>query len=144
MSMLWFVRPVRWARSPLDHHAHLLPEDGEHPQGGLTARCGHRLPVTATVHTQPPAWRCPSCDLIFEADVVNSPPRFARHHPLPRMLSGTELVDWMALSRVHAGRVTQCHGEYLDAGQPMPQTPRPRVAVRHVAAGGTARAKTPG
>ncbi|MGH3429553.1 MAG: hypothetical protein ACRDQZ_18630 [Mycobacteriales bacterium] len=53
MSMLWFVRPVRWARSPLDHHAHLLPDSGEHAQGGLTARCGHRLPVTAAVDAAP-------------------------------------------------------------------------------------------
>lgn len=36
------------------------------------------------------------------------------------MLSGTELVDWMALSRVHTGRVTRCRGEYLDAGHRIP------------------------
>ncbi|MBV8541795.1 MAG: hypothetical protein JO063_04545 [Pseudonocardiales bacterium] len=36
------------------------------------------------------------------------------------MLSGTELVDWMALSRVHAGQVTRHQGRYLDGGQPMP------------------------
>lgn len=94
MTMLWFVRPVRWALPPLEYHAHLVPDGGEHPLGGPTARCGHRLPAAAAGHAAPPARRCPPCDLIFHADVVNSPPRFARPHQLAPMLSGTEL-DWM-------------------------------------------------
>ena len=32
------------------------------------------------------------------------------------MLSAQELVDWMALSRVHAGGLVHYHGEYLDSG----------------------------
>ncbi len=36
------------------------------------------------------------------------------------MLNGTQLADWMALSRVHAGAVTHRRKQYLDGGQPMP------------------------
>ena len=35
---------------------------------------------------------------------------------LPPMLTAQELVDWMALSRVHAGGLVHYHGEYLDSG----------------------------
>ena len=37
------------------------------------------------------------------------------------MLTAQELVDWVALSRVHAGAVVRCRGEYLDGGGPMPR-----------------------
>lgn len=113
--------PARWALSPLVYRAHLLlPEDGPPPSGVLKARCGHLLPTMAAVHDQLPARRCPPCELNFYADVDN-PPKFSRHGELPPMLTAEELVDWVALSRVHAGAVVRYRGEYLDGGQPMPQ-----------------------
>lgn len=45
------------------------------------------------------------------------PPRFVRLSVLlSPMLSVGELVDWMALSRVHAGAVVRCGEDYLDEG----------------------------
>lgn len=37
------------------------------------------------------------------------------------MWSGQELVDWMALSRVHNGAVVRSRGDYLDGGAPIPR-----------------------
>ena len=45
--------PARWARSPLDYHAHLLLPQGEHPSGVLKARCGALLTTSDTQHDQP-------------------------------------------------------------------------------------------
>ncbi|MGH3771415.1 MAG: hypothetical protein ACRDRW_08485 [Pseudonocardiaceae bacterium] len=66
-------RPVknlaRWARSPLDYHAHLLLPEGEHPSGVLQARCGDLMITGLTQHDQPPpGLRCERCHLIFLAD----------------------------------------------------------------------------
>ena len=63
---------------------------------------------------------------LVRADVDN-PPRFARHGELPPMLSAQELVDWMALSRVHAGGVVRSQGDYLDGAAPMPRSLIPEV-----------------
>lgn len=108
--------PARWALSPLDCHAHLLLPQGDHPRGVLKARCSHLLPPMAAVHDHSPARPCPPCELTFHADVDN-PPRFTRQPGLPPMLIAQELVDWMALSRVHAGAVIRHGGQYLDGGQ---------------------------
>ena len=64
----------------------------------------------ATVHDQPPARPCSPCDLISRADVDN-PPRFARQGALLPMLTAQELVDWVALSRVHGGAVVRYRGQ---------------------------------
>ncbi|MGH3709872.1 MAG: hypothetical protein ACRDRQ_17585 [Pseudonocardiaceae bacterium] len=62
-------RPVRWARSPLDYHAHWLLPDGEHPEGVLRAWCGAVMTTSATPHEQPlSGLRCERCHLIFLAD----------------------------------------------------------------------------
>jgi hypothetical protein len=61
--------PARWARSPLDYHAHLLLPQGEHPPGALKARCGELLTTSVTQHDQPlPGLNCQRCRLIFLAD----------------------------------------------------------------------------
>lgn len=41
---------ARWARSPLDNHAHLLLPEGDHPSGALKAWCGAVLTTVVTVH----------------------------------------------------------------------------------------------
>ncbi len=63
-------RPARWALSPLDCSAHLLLPVGEHPQGVLKTRCGHRLPTIAAVHDHPPGLVCSQCAVIFFVDYV--------------------------------------------------------------------------
>ena len=40
---------------------------------------------------------------------------------LPPVLTAQELIDWMALSRVHGGGVVRYREEYLDGGAPMPR-----------------------
>ena len=61
--------PARWARSPLDYHAHLLLPQGEHPPGVFKARCGALLTMSVTQHDQPlPGLNCQRCRLIFLAD----------------------------------------------------------------------------
>ena len=61
--------PARWARSPLDYHAHLLLPQSEHPPGVLKARCGELLTTSVTQHDQPlPGLNCQRCRLIFLAD----------------------------------------------------------------------------
>jgi hypothetical protein len=61
--------PTRWARSPLDYHAHLLLPEGEHPSGVLKARCGKLLTTGVTQHDQPlPGLTCQRCRLTFRAD----------------------------------------------------------------------------
>ncbi|MBW0009676.1 MAG: hypothetical protein JO063_06090 [Pseudonocardiales bacterium] len=65
--------PARWARSPLDYHAHWLLPEGEHPEGVRKARCGAVMTTSATLHEQPlSGLRCEHCHLIFLAD---APPR---------------------------------------------------------------------
>jgi hypothetical protein len=61
--------PARWARSPLDYHAHLLLPQGKHPSGVLKARCGALLTTSVTQHDQPlPGLTCQRCHLILLAD----------------------------------------------------------------------------
>jgi hypothetical protein len=61
--------PVRWARSPLDYHAHLLLPEGDHSSGVLKARCGAVLTTGVTQHDQPlPGLSCERCRLIFLVD----------------------------------------------------------------------------
>ncbi|HWR46699.1 MAG TPA: hypothetical protein VN327_03615 [Pseudonocardiaceae bacterium] len=61
--------PGRWARSPLDYHAHLLLPEGEHPSGVVKARCGDVMTTSATQPNQPPpGLRRERCHLIFLAD----------------------------------------------------------------------------
>jgi len=68
--------PARWARSPLDYHAHWLLPDGEHPEGVLQARCGAVMTTSATLHEQPlSGLRCERCHLIFLADAGARGPR---------------------------------------------------------------------
>jgi len=56
-----------WALSPLEGAVHLL--DGDHPAGGLTARCGAALPTDTHRHDQPPPGPpCEDCRMIFLAD----------------------------------------------------------------------------
>lgn len=43
------------------------------------------------------------------------PPR-----PIPRPLTGPELLVWIALRRVHTGRVAQFEGRYYDSGRRVP------------------------
>jgi len=60
-------RPGRWARSPLDYHAHLLLLEGDHPPGVLKTRCGDLMMTNATRHDQrPPGLTCQRC--VFLAD----------------------------------------------------------------------------
>ena len=62
-------RPARWARSPLDYHAHLLLPEGDHPSGVLKARSGALMITGLTQHDQPvPGLNCERCHLIFLAD----------------------------------------------------------------------------
>lgn len=57
----------RWARSPVDHHAHLLLPKGEHPEGMLKAQCGTVMITGLTQYGQPPVGlHCPRCHLIFQ------------------------------------------------------------------------------
>jgi hypothetical protein len=61
--------PARWARSPLDYHAHLLLPQGEHPPGVLKARCGALMLSSTPRHDQPPpGLTCADCHLIFLVD----------------------------------------------------------------------------
>lgn len=63
-----------WAVSPLDGTVHLVPEGGNHPRGGLDARCGAVLPVAAIKHDQPPPGPpCESCRVLFLADFTTIP-----------------------------------------------------------------------
>lgn len=61
------VGAARWARSPLDWHAHLVRvEGGEHPAGALHARCGLVLPTGVTQYDERPGGLvCERCWLIF-------------------------------------------------------------------------------
>ena len=69
-------RPGRWARSPLDYHAHWLLPEGDHPSGVLKARCGDVMITGLTQHDQPPpGLRCQRCHLIFLADSNTRGPR---------------------------------------------------------------------
>jgi hypothetical protein len=43
------------------------------------------------------------------------------------MVTGEELVNWIALSRVHTGAVVRYHGDYLDGGAPIPHYLLPRL-----------------
>jgi hypothetical protein len=43
------------------------------------------------------------------------------------MLTAQELVDWIALSRVHAGAVVRYRGVYLDGGAPLPRSLLPEL-----------------
>lgn len=62
-------RPGRWARSPIDDHAHLLLPEGEHPKGVLKAQCGALMITGLTQHERPlPGLTCEPCHLIFLAD----------------------------------------------------------------------------
>ncbi|MGH3721439.1 MAG: hypothetical protein ACRDRI_21835 [Pseudonocardiaceae bacterium] len=69
-------RPGRWARSPLDYHAHLFLPEGDHPGGVLTARCGAVMITGLTRHDQPlPGLTCEPCRLVFLADSDTPGPR---------------------------------------------------------------------
>ncbi|MGH3710390.1 MAG: hypothetical protein ACRDRQ_20300 [Pseudonocardiaceae bacterium] len=60
--------PARWARSPLDSHAHWLLPDGEHPEGVLRARCGAVMMTDATRHDQrPPGLTCQRCVVLADS-----------------------------------------------------------------------------
>jgi hypothetical protein len=37
------------------------------------------------------------------------------------LLTGKELVNWIALSQVHTGAVVRYHGNYLNGGAPIPR-----------------------
>jgi hypothetical protein len=68
--------PARWARSPLDYHAHLLLPQSEHPSGVLKARCGELLTTGFAQHDQPlPGLNCQRCHLAFLADSHTWDPR---------------------------------------------------------------------
>ncbi|HWR48348.1 MAG TPA: hypothetical protein VN327_12180 [Pseudonocardiaceae bacterium] len=87
------TRPGRWARSPLDYHAHLLLPEGEHPQGVLKAQCGAVLTASATQYDQTPGGlTCQRCRLITEA--APTPPPVVgciieQLHDLLPVISGT-------------------------------------------------------
>ncbi|MGH2886741.1 MAG: hypothetical protein ACRDPA_29295 [Solirubrobacteraceae bacterium] len=90
------------------------------------------------LHDSPGAKTCEACqgniqtndtddtasDHPFAAWFADNPPKFGRGPERPNelrpMLSGQELVDWLALSRVRTGGVVRCRDEYLEGGQRMP------------------------
>jgi hypothetical protein len=99
------TRPARWALSPVDYAAHLLP-DGDQPIGVLKARCGYLLPPVVTEPPNPTGRKCPRCEAIFLAD-LDAPGRFSRQEvdlgqPLgraclphrSRRLVGLQLQTW--------------------------------------------------
>ncbi len=55
---------MKWAPSALDHYSHALtPLAAQHPDGALTAVCGHPLPPGVTVSEDAPDPKCPQCVL---------------------------------------------------------------------------------
>lgn len=56
--------PRRWARSPHDQRNHLLTAPGADQIGISVAVCGHRMPWTVPISTQPTEPRCPTCEAL--------------------------------------------------------------------------------
>jgi hypothetical protein len=54
------VAPL-WGRCPLESHAHAVDIDAYHPYGVYVARCGHRLLMGTTLHSDPHGQTCPDC-----------------------------------------------------------------------------------
>jgi hypothetical protein len=64
---------TRWWASSLQDGAVHLVHDGDHTDG-LTARCGHSLPLAVHRHDQPPPGPpCEECRLILIADRATAP-----------------------------------------------------------------------
>lgn len=65
-------RPWRWVVSPLDLSVHMVLPEGDHPPGGLKARCAAVLSTVVNQHDQPPPGPpCESCRLMFLADFTH-------------------------------------------------------------------------
>ncbi|MGH3833943.1 MAG: hypothetical protein ACRDRS_26470, partial [Pseudonocardiaceae bacterium] len=111
---------LRWGLSVLDWLTHAIDERRDHPLGVLTARCGHRLMMVTPLREAPFGTPCRACAL-GERPAGDAPgPGREGLTEAPGALTGAELVDWMALSRVRGGAVTEFRGGYLDGGRLVP------------------------
>lgn len=73
--MVGIACPARWALSPHDSCVQMMASPSKHPQGILTARCGHLLPTTTHTYDQPPRGTpCERCRVMFLGDFLDASP----------------------------------------------------------------------